>query len=795
LEIEMKNTQFTPLLKRPATLACCSLWVFFIGAWQADTPSRVNLELGPPPTISGITPSRGPTTGSPVTITGKNFVSGASVRFGQAPATTVTVASTTIAVTAPAHTSGTVNVTVTNPDNQSATFAGVFQLIPNPGFEAGAADWQSAGGGAVAVESNSANAEQGSKYLVMTSNPGSYERYYATDSSGINQYYPVMPGDLISFGGGVYRLAGDGLARYVLLVTDANKKLLQMVNTTPNNGTTQLWADLTGDFTVPTGAAFIRFAAAISGNALAAQVRFDNSSVQRTIAGRGYTYTGPSSPGVFTYHNDNFRTGQNAQETILTPANVNQKTFGKLFSYAVDGWIKAQPLSVANVMINGILQNVVYVATEHDSVYAFDAEGKRSTAFWQRTFINAAAGITTVPGVDVYPASIPLVDQQPEFGITATPVIDPISRTMYVLARTKENGNYAQRLHALDIATGKERTGSPVRIQATVLGTGDGSVGGRVSYDSLRQNVRPGLALSNGVIYLASASIGDSRPYHGWILGFDSKTLGLVGAHNATPDGAKGGIWQSGAAPAVDDLGDLYVMTGNGTFDADVGGRDHGDSILRLRHTLSGLRLVDSFTPHNQAVLNSNDLDLSGGVLLLPDQPGAHPKELIGGGKEGTLYVLDRDAMGGYNSLNDSQIVQLLPGALTSTTDTIDGGLWSAPTYWRGRVYFSGRHDVLKVFGLWDGLLFGPICKRTNSMTFVTTAISANGTANGILWANLGNTLRAYNPYDVNMEFYNTLQVATRDTPGGITKFSVPTIVNGKVFVGTSKELDVYGLF
>src|SRR5579863_8362373 len=328
---------------------------------------------------------------------------------------------------------------------------------------------------------------------------------------------------------------------------------------------------------------------------------------------------------VLTYRNDLARTGQNLAETVLTPANVNTNTFAKLFSYAVDGQIYAQPLVLTTVANSGKgVHNVVFVATEHDSVYAFDADsnaGANATALWQVSFINPAAGITTVPNGDVGSSLI-----SPEIGITATPVIDAGSGIIYVEAKTKEvsgtTTNYVHPLHALDVTSGAEKFGGPVAIQATVNGSGAGNDGaGHVSFDGLTQMDRPGLVLLNDVVYLSYASHGDKPPYHGWLFGYNSQTLVQVAAYNITPNGTDGGIWQSGCAPSVDSSGNLFVSTGNGTFtngSANNSSNELSDSVIKFS-TGNGLVITDYFTPYNQEMLNTNDKDMgSGGVVLLP---------------------------------------------------------------------------------------------------------------------------------------------------------------------------------
>src|SRR5260221_5536896 len=362
---------------------------------------------------------------------------------------------------------------------------------------------------------------------------------------------------------------------------------------------------------------------------------------------------------VTTYHNDNARTGLNANETILTPDNVRAPgQFGKLFSQPVDGYVYAQPLYVPNVHIidHGVdkgIHNVVFVATEGDSVYAFDADsnaGANASPLWTASLIDtlhgAAAGATTVATQGSNP-DINCEDLVPQVGITSTPVIDLVSNTMFVEAKSKENGGFVHRLHALDITTGNEKSPGPTVITATVNG---------ITFDPLHQLNRPGLLLLNGTIYIGYGSHCDITPYNGWLFAYDAATLTRKGVFVTTPgttttpnpNGA-GAIWMSGAGIAADGAGNIFAATGNGTFDA----TDFGDSILKLSLNQQTLGLVDSFTPFNQADLNAHDNDLgSGGVLLLPDQPGAHPHLLVQAGKEGTIYLLDPDHMGGYCNYN-----------------------------------------------------------------------------------------------------------------------------------------------
>ena len=503
--------------------------------------------------------------------------------------------------------------------------------------------------------------------------------------------------------------------------------------------------------------------------------------------------------GVLTYHNDNARTGQNLSETVLTPANVNSSTFGKLYAWRVDGYVYAQPLYVPAGTVKGQKHNLVVIATEHDSVYAFNADSPKGKPQWKKSFLSRKHDVTTVPW-----EAVESPDLIPEIGITSTPVIDAAVGTIYVVAETLENGtNFVLRLHALNIANGKERKGSPVVLTATVSGYGDGNDGkGHVSYDPKTTNQRSALALVNGVVYIANASHGDVRPYHGWVLGYDESTLHQVAAFNATPNGSDGGIWMSGSGPAADSGGDLYISTGNGTFDIDEGGTDYGDSFLKLGELSGTLGVLDYFTPWNQEDLNQNDFDLgSGGMLLLPDQQSGITHVALSAGKDGNIYVVNRDAMGGYNTAtsNNSQIVQELDGQI--------GAFYSAPVYWNGSVYFSGGDSPVTQFQVSGGMLSSNPVFTASVGAFgwpgSVPAISANGASGGILWAirsdSFGNTaghavLYAFDASDIATELYDSNQAGARDLPGPAVKFSVPTVANGKVYVGGQYSVTTFGL-
>jgi len=506
---------------------------------------------------------------------------------------------------------------------------------------------------------------------------------------------------------------------------------------------------------------------------------------------------------VTTYHNDNSRRGLNETETILTHANVNPNQFGKLFSYKTDGYSYTQPLYLPGVNIPGLgVHNIIYVATEHDTIYAFDADssqGINRPPLWQRSFIDPARGITTVASQ----ADTNCTDLVPEVGITGTPVIDAQTGTMYVVVRTKENGKFFQRLHAVDVTTGREKFGGPTVIKAKVKGTGDAAVNGFVHFDPLRNHQRAGLLLVNGLIYIAWASHCDNGPYHGWVMSYDARTLRQHAVWNATPNAGLGGVWQAGGAPAADDDGNVYFATGNGGFDADTGGLDFGDSVVKTGLSLNGqLPVFDYFTPHDQQFLDDQDLDLgSGGPMLLPTQrPGSpHQHLLTLGGKGGVIYLIDRDNMGHFNPNNDDQIVEALPASISLT-----GGI---AAWWNNNLYFVPVFDTLKAFHFdpRTGLISPTPASQTITYFDFPTAllsISSNGNKDAIVWAPQDDgyftgdpaILRAYDARNLAHELYNSYENLARDNPGSAGKFTVPTIANGKVYFTTHRRLVVYGL-
>src|ERR1017187_9811481 len=520
------------------------------------------------------------------------------------------------------------------------------------------------------------------------------------------------------------------------------------------------------------------------------------ATVLLTLLAVGLMPRSHAQVSVLTYHNDNFRTGANTNETILTPANVSSNIFKRLFTRSVDGYVYAQPLVAADVNLPRVgSRNVVYVATEHDSLYAFDATSGRS--YWHKTLLPKRG--KTVSSVN----DANCTDLIPEIGVTSTPVIDPATSTIYVVEKGKTNTVFFQRLHALDLATGAEKFGGPVSLAASTPGTGDGNINGTVSYDPLRQHQRSGLMLVNGVVYVASAAHCDIGPYHGWILGYNATNLAQVAAFNTPPNGGLGGVCMSGCGPSADASGNVYVSTGNGTFDVDTGGSDYGSSVIEFSAN-SGLAVTDYFTPFDQASLSASDTDLgSGGVLLLPDQSGPNAHLAITAGKAGTIYVLNRDNLGHFQNGSDSQIVQSLPFAI-GTLSGPSGSAMCTPAWFNGNIYCNGSSDTLKEFAVNSGLLSAsPVSQSASNIGFpgATPSVSANGASNAIVWTiqtdaytvrNGQAVLRAYDATDLTRELYNS--TTRRQPPGLAVKFAVPTVANGKVYVGAVRRLAVYGL-
>jgi hypothetical protein len=489
---------------------------------------------------------------------------------------------------------------------------------------------------------------------------------------------------------------------------------------------------------------------------------------------------------VLTQHNDNFRTGANLSEFVLTTSNVNTSQFGKLYTRArLDGQIYAQPLYVQGLTISNKTRNVIYVCTEHNGVYAFDADdAAASNALWH---VNLGP---SVPSSDLNNCG----DLAPEVGITATPVIDLVGGTIYVAAKTKESGNYFHKLHALDLLTGLEKFGGPTVVQGFVLATG----GVTNTFNALHEHNRPGLLLSSNIVYLCYAGHCDWPPYHGWLFGYNATNLQQTCIFNSTPDGSDGGIWLSGMGPAVDENGDIYLATGNGTFDKNTGGRDLGDTSLKLTPSNGTVNVASWFTPHDQATLNAQDLDFgSGGPLLLPST-----NLFVGIGKSGNIYLLNRSKLGGFvNSSSDTNIVQEFQ---VMTNKQIAG---QSLVYWNGPtnqfIFTWCGFRVLNAYKFTgDNIQTNPLAAATvaQGKSPGGASLSANGNlaSSAIVWGTHdgnGGTLRAYEAVNVANELWNSQQDVARDALGSYVKFCAPTIANGKVYVSTAaSNLVVYGL-
>jgi hypothetical protein len=517
----------------------------------------------------------------------------------------------------------------------------------------------------------------------------------------------------------------------------------------------------------------------------------------------------PTPVIVPTWRYDLTHVGANTGETALTPANVNVSTFGKLFSLTVDGSVYAQPLYVNGLtMSDSQVHNVLFVATEHDSIYAFDADsngGANANPIWKITMLDAAhgagPGATTMPYTDEGSPDI-----APEVGITGTPFINAATNTMYVVSKTKESGAYFARLHAINILTGAELPGSPVAITATVNGTGNGSSGGQLSFSPLWQNNRPALNYYNGYVYIGFGSHGDNGPWHGWVFAYDATTLRQTAVVCTSPNGFGNGVWGAGGGLPIDTAaGRMFITTGNGTYATYPpfnASSEFGDSIVAFDLSNGGLTPVDAFTPFNQGHLSSADLDQgSGGILMMPDQQGANPHILMQAGKEGRLLLLNRDNLGGYATGVTSNT-----NALQDILNQAGGGLWSTPAYWNGNVYIWAKADVPKLFKMNSGVLdTTPSSQGSVSSAYpgASFTVSSDGAQNGIAWAvrtdqyttHGAQVLYAWDANDLSNLLYESDTNAARDGAGHAMKFAIPVVTNGKVYVAALGQVDVYGLF
>ena len=491
--------------------------------------------------------------------------------------------------------------------------------------------------------------------------------------------------------------------------------------------------------------------------------------------------------GVFTNHNDNARTGQNIKEYALSPATVSASTFGKLFSCPLDapGYVYAEPLYVANLtMSDGRKHNVVFLATESDWVYAYDADASSCQQLWKRSMLGP--GETTIPPADTGETG----DLTPEIGITSTPVIDVDAGLIYVCAKSKDlSGVYFHRLHALNLTSGAE----PVTA-ATITAS---------NFVPLTHLQRPALLLNNGTVYVGFGSHGDHNTYQGWLMGYDASTLTqkfVWSSTDPTSGNNQGAIWQSGGGPAADSDGNVYVETANGNFDADSGGINYSDSVVKLSSTGT---VLDFFTPSDESVFNSGDIDLgSSSVILLPDSLGsaAHPHLLIATGKPGLIYLLDQANLGKFNSILSQDLQEV---SVSPNISSIVNGVFGQAAYWNGNIYIAAVADFLKQFAIVSGTISSTPQSQSSGIYNLrgsTPVVSANGNSSGIVWTldigaypNGPAVLNASDATNVANLLYSSPSSGT-GAAGNATKFSVPTVANGKVYVGTQGRLDVFGL-
>jgi len=564
-----------------------------------------------------------------------------------------------------------------------------------------------------------------------------------------------------------------------------------------------------------------------------AQARSSNSSRTQNLS----AYVGLTSTDVLTQHNDPQRTGQNQTETVLTQSNVNPTTFGRLYSLPVDGWIYAQPLSTLVTYKdpttgNTVTHNLVFVATENDSVYAFDSDdlSTNQNPIWKTSFCQS-------PCRTWDPADVNAPNLWPQIGITATPVIDKTAGVIYVVAASYENELPLWKIHALSLARGKDITGSPMIIEGTVSGNGNGTYQGSIAFSPFNQLSRAGLVLNQGVLYIGFSSFDDNEPDHGWLFAYNSTTLDQLDVWMTTPDSGDGTIWQAGGAPAVDtNTGNLFFATGNGDPYYSGSVVDFSDSVMSIGLNIGTNKFnlpTNYFTPFNHQFLSDNDVDLgSGGVMILPDQSaGSFPHLLVAGGKEGRVYLLNRDSLGGLNTgawtdtpcnpptVVTNCVVDEMIGDIPGGTHTT--GIFGLPAYFNGNIYYAANKDYLRSIPLTNGLFDWDNSTRAGDDYYIqmrgaTPSISANNVSDGIVWY-LNTSAYTYNwmpgtdPNTTNDGpallyafkaddlpsgpiFSSKLLQTGDDQAGYAVKFTVPTVANGLVFVGTQTELTVYGI-
>ncbi len=798
------------------------------------------------PSIRSLSPSSA-AVGAPVTIAGANFgaTQGAStVAFNGTSATPTSWSAASIVVPVPAGaTTGNVVVTVSG----LASAGAGFMVLPTPSI-ASLSPASAAVGAPVTITGVNFGATQAASTVTFNGTPATPTSWSAT-AIAVTVPQGATTGNVVAT---VNAVASAGAA-FTVLPVSVSPKLAAVVVATQ---TQQFAASVSGSSGVtwsvdgvPGGNATvgtISAAGLYSPPSTAGTHTVTATSVANSTESASASIAVTDLAGVFTHHNDLSRDGANTQEYGLTPASVNTSTFGKLFSCPVDGAVYTQPLWVPSLSIAGGIHNVIFVATQHDTVFAFDADAKPCVEYWQGTgslgevnlldsLHGGTSGETPVYWNDVG-CQCGVGDIYPEVGVTGTPVIDPTTNTIYLVSTSQNSSQstFYQRLHALDLATGNEKFSAPVNIAASVPGAGDGA--NTVAFNAQMENQRPALALAGGAVYLGWSAHEDAGPWHGWLIGYNASDVQQQTAvFNTSPNGQAGGIWAGGGAPAVDADGSIYVTTGNGAFDANdtnAPDNDYGDSVLKLvpfsGTTLNGenLNLVDWFTPDDQSFLSANDVDLgSGNSVLLPDQTAGPVQHLLVAiGKQGMVYLVDRDNMGHFQPSSD-QVVQSFTGS--------PSGFYGTPAFWQNNLYLAGSldntgsGDYLKLFsfnpstGQFDT---APASESSHYFNFpgASPSVSSQGATNGIVWAidassygyanpNADGTncfqvpvpsacsgpavLHAYDAGNLLIEYWNSAMAANnRDQAGNAVKFVPPTVANGKVYVSARTEVDVYGL-
>ncbi len=776
----------------------------------------------PAPNITNLSVASGPV-GTSVTITGTNFgaTQGTStVTFNGVAGTPTSWSATSIVAPVPSGaTTGSIVVTVGGVASNGVTFTVTTAApnITNLSVTSGPV------GTSVTITGTNFGATQGTSTVTFDSVAGTPTSWSATSIVA-----PVPSG--ATTGSIVVTVGGVASNGVTFTVTSSGPI---SVSLSPNLGgaTITQQIQLTASVTNDVGAAGVSWSVS-TGGGLSGQTT-TVASFSAATAGV-YTVTATSVAdvtksatatigvtdlqGVYGYHNDLARDGVDAQEYALTTSVVNTSTFGKLFSCTVDGAVYAQPLWIANLTVNGAQHNVVFVATEHDSLYAFDGDSNPCVQLWSVSLIDTSHGANpgevTVPSGPGGLVGGGAGDIMPEVGVTGTPVIDPSTNTLYVVSKSMNSAgtSFYQRLHAIDITTGSEKFSGPMNITSSItyLGTGDG--GSSVSFNPQQEAQRSGLALVNGVVYVVWASHEDHAPYYGWVVGFNAPNLTIANVLNVTPNVGYGGIWMAGGAPAADASNNLYLITGNAVFDVTSGGDDYGDSFLQLSNNLT---ISSFFTPSDQATDNADDHDFGAGgaAVVLNLTSGTLKHLVIGGGKDGTLYLLNGDSMGGLGDSNARQNFGL------------GHGIFATGAFWNGNYYIAGINGPLVSYTFNSSTnLFNTAVASQSSTSYgfpgATPSVSSTGSSNGIVWA-LNSTsyctnqshscgpavLHAYDATTLTTDLWNSSMVAA-DAAGNAVKFTVPSVANGKVYVGTrgnntggaygsttvSGELDVYGL-